>query len=171
MGCIRNGLARGGGAAALGTPLEMISPGLDILAGMTGCNGIVKLDLLSSLGNPNQILNMLTQTGVNNIVPQNNLYESNNLQNNFNQNTIPQDEVLLFNNELFSVEYPSNWEYVENRYLGEPNVIFQAKNKPGGDVVLLATYKTEQKNFDEIKSNITNQQSLFNLTNNTEFGS
>ena len=56
MGCIRNGLALGGGAAALGTPLEMIISGLDILAGMTGCDGIVKLDLLSTIGNPSQLL-------------------------------------------------------------------------------------------------------------------
>ena len=170
IGCIRNGLALGGGAAALGTPLEMIIPGLDILAGMTGCDGIVKLDLLSSLGNPNQILNMLTQTGVNNNVPQNNLYESNNL-NNFKQNTIPhvpQDEFLIFNNELFSVKYPSNWEYREKRYLGEPSVYFQDKNNLSGDIVLIGTYKVEVKDLDELILHIKNPQSTLNLINKTE---
>ncbi len=45
MGCIRNGLLLGGAAFGLNVPLEIIVPVLDILGGMTGCDGIVKLDL------------------------------------------------------------------------------------------------------------------------------
>src|SRR5215207_8550728 len=75
MGCIRNGLLIGGTAAGLSVPLEIIVPGLDILAGMTGCDGIVKLDLLSTIGNPSQLLNTLTQmlsgNGFTDISPQN----------------------------------------------------------------------------------------------------
>ena len=168
MSCIINGLALGGGAVALGTPLEVIIPGLDILAGMTGCNEIVKLDLLSNLGNPNQILNMLTQSGVNNIVPPNNFYERSNLQTDFNQNTLSQNEFKLFNNELFSVEYPSDWEYKQDHSLRESNVYFKAKNNLGGDTVITDINKTEVKNLDELILNVKNQQLTSNLINDTD---
>jgi hypothetical protein len=68
MGCIRNGLLIGGGGAGLNVPLGVIIPGLDMLAGMTGCDGIVKLDLLSTIGNPSQLLDMFTQMPSQNIV-------------------------------------------------------------------------------------------------------
>ncbi|MGD1837596.1 MAG: hypothetical protein ACPKPY_06010 [Nitrososphaeraceae archaeon] len=46
MECIRNGLLLGGGAVALGLPLDLAIMGLDTLAGMTECDGIVKLNMM-----------------------------------------------------------------------------------------------------------------------------
>jgi len=114
-----------------------------ILAGMTGCSGIVKLDLLSTIGNPNQLLNistpMLNQNGFTNGIPQTDFNQPTLPENDFSGNTIPQqEEFLLFNNELFSVSYPSNWEYIENSYFGEPIVIFQTENNPERDIIKIA---------------------------------
>jgi hypothetical protein len=58
---------------------------------------------------------------------------------------------------LFSVYYPSDWEYEEFRYLDEPNVIFRPTNYPGGDIIQIATYKTESTALDDLISNITQQ--------------
>jgi hypothetical protein len=55
MICIRNGLLLGGGALFYGIPMELVIPGLDILSGMTGCGGIVKLNLLSGLDNKDEL--------------------------------------------------------------------------------------------------------------------
>jgi plastocyanin len=64
MHCIRNGALLGGGAKALvpGLPTWLIFKGLDKLAGMTGCDGIVKMDTLnglSGLGGLGSILHLL----------------------------------------------------------------------------------------------------------------
>ena len=161
MGCIRNGLLIGGTAAGLSVPLEIIVPGLDMLAGMTGCDGIVKLDLLSTVGNPSQLLDMFTQMPSQNSftktpLPHNDISESVISQNDVSENTIPQKgEFLLFNNELFSVYYPSEWEYEELRVLDEPTVIFRATNYPGGDVIAFATHKSEGTTLDDSISNLT----------------
>ena len=161
MGCIRNGLLIGGAAAGLSVPLEIIVPGLDMLAGMTGCDGIVKLDLLSTIGNPSQLLDMFTQMSSQNSftktpLPHNDISESVISQNDVSENTIPQEDgFLLFNNELFSVYYPSEWEYEEFRVLDEPTVIFRATNYPGGDVIAFATYKSESTTLYDSISNLT----------------
>jgi hypothetical protein len=165
MDCIRNGLLIGGAATGLSVPLEIIIPGLDILAGMTGCDGIAKLDLLSTIGNPNQLLNTLTQmlsgNGFTNIPPQtdfgpNTLSDNTIPENDISKNTIPAEEgFLLFNNELFSVYYPSDWEFEELHILDEPTVIFRATNYPGGDVIAIATYKSEGTTLDDSISNLT----------------
>ena len=128
FGCIRNGALLGGGAALLGAPLEFIIPGLNVLAGMTGCDGIVKLDLLSSLENPTHLLNTLTQmlseNGFTNTMPQNDFDQNALPRNDFSINTNSQDEFLLFSNELFSLNYPSDWKYKENNFFDESNVVF-----------------------------------------------
>ena len=162
MGCIRNGLLIGGAAAGLNVPLGVIIPGLDMLAGMTGCDGIVKLDLLSTIGNPSQLLDMFTQMPSQNIVTetfyQKDVGENTRPENDVSENTIPQkSEFLLFNNELFSVYYPSDWEYEEFQYLDEPNVIFRDTNYPGGDVIQISTYKNDNTTLDDLISNITQQ--------------
>ncbi len=167
MGCIRNGLLIGGTAAGFSVPLEIIVPGLDMLAGMTGCDGIVKLDLLSTIGNPSHLLDMFSQMPSQNIVTKtlphndfgpNTLSDKTIPENDISENTIPQEDgFLLFNNELFSVYFPSDWEYEEFRYLDEPNVIFKATNYPGGDIIQIATYKTEGTTLDNLISNITQQ--------------
>ena len=171
MGCIRNGLLIGGAATGLSVPLEIIVPGLDILAGMTGCDGIVKLDLLSTIGNPSQLLNMLTQmlsqNGFTHTLPQND-FQNTIPESDVSENTLPQNEFLLFNNELFSVYYPSDWEYEENRYLDEPNVIFHDKNN-FMDFIQIATYKSEGITINDLISNITKQQLSLNFPNNSEF--
>jgi plastocyanin len=61
MHCIRNGALLGGGAKALvpGLPTWLILKGLDKLAGMTGCDGIVKMDALNGLGGLCLILHLL----------------------------------------------------------------------------------------------------------------
>ena len=56
---------------------------------------------------------------------------------------------------MFSVYYPSEWEYEEFRVLDEPTVIFRATNYPGGDVIAIATYKSEGTTLDDSISNLT----------------
>jgi hypothetical protein len=159
---------------------------LDILAGMTGCDGIVKLDLLSTVGNPSQLLHMFTQmssgNGFTNTLPQNDfgpntLSDKTIPENDISENTIPQEDgFLLFNNELFSVYFPSDWEYEELRVLDEPTVIFRATNYPEGDVIVFATYKSEGATFDDITqliknpSNVEDIQPTDIITNNIYVG-
>jgi hypothetical protein len=50
--CIRNGALIGGGAYVLGVPLSFIKPGLEALAGMTDCDGIVNFDRFDDLDLP-----------------------------------------------------------------------------------------------------------------------
>jgi len=171
MGCIRNGLLLGGGAAAIGTPLEMIIPGLDILAGMTGCDGIVKLDLLSSLGNPNQILNMFTQMSSqngfintlpqnyvsSNTVPENDINENTIPENDINENTIPENEFVnftnkfsQFTNDLYSIDYPSHWEYYEG-LSNDSNLYFYDQDNPSEHVVIIGAFNTVVKDFDIVQ--------------------
>lgn len=136
MGCIRNGLLLGGTAFGLNIPLGIIIPGLDVLAGMTGCDGIVKLDLLSSLENPTQLLNMLTQMQsqngfANTPLPQNDFSENttpqNEPENDVSEDNIPQEEFHLFNNELFSVYYPSDWNMKKDVILMHLMLYFMIK--------------------------------------------
>jgi hypothetical protein len=57
--CIRNGALLGGGAVMFGAPPGLVTRGLDILAAPTGCNGIVKMDMLNTIGGLGSILNLL----------------------------------------------------------------------------------------------------------------
>ena len=50
-----------GGIGIFHLPPGMVINGLNFLAGQTGCGGLVKLDLLSSIGNINGVLNQLTR--------------------------------------------------------------------------------------------------------------
>jgi|SRR3954452_10767264 hypothetical protein len=58
--CTLSGAAIGG-IASFVLPTGVVIDGLNFLAGQTGCGGLVKLDLLSSIGNINGILNQLTK--------------------------------------------------------------------------------------------------------------
>ena len=58
FGCIRNGAL----ILAAGTLLGQAGPTLGLLGSLaapTGCGGIVKMDMLSSIGSPSTILGML----------------------------------------------------------------------------------------------------------------
>ena len=59
FGCIRNGALLGGGAMALGLPSFLIIPGLDLLSGPTGCDGIVNLQILNNMGGLSTILSLI----------------------------------------------------------------------------------------------------------------
>jgi len=50
FGCIRNGALLALGALGLGVSPGIIIGGLGLLAALTGCNGIVKMDQLSNIG-------------------------------------------------------------------------------------------------------------------------
>ena len=50
FGCIRNGALLALGALGLGVSPGIIIGGLGLLAALTGCNGIVKMDQLGSIG-------------------------------------------------------------------------------------------------------------------------
>ena len=158
MGCIRNGLLIGGTAAGLSVPLEVIIPGLDLLSGMTGCNGIVKLDLLSTIGNPTQLLNMFTQmssqTVFTNTLPQNNANENTIPENDVSETTIPENKFIKFTNDfsqftndLYSIDYPSHWEYYEGSS-NESNLYLYDQDSPSEHVVMIGVFKTVVKDFD-----------------------
>ena len=59
--CIRNGALLGGGAKLLVpvAPTGMIIRGLEMLAGPTGCGGIVKLDALRQISGLGSIISVL----------------------------------------------------------------------------------------------------------------
>jgi len=57
--CVTSGLAIGGLASTI-IPLDLVLEGLDILSEPTGCSGLVKMDVLKSIGG---IGNILTQLG------------------------------------------------------------------------------------------------------------
>jgi hypothetical protein len=58
--CTLSGLAIGGIASTL-LPTQTVIDGLSFLAGQTGCDGLVKIDQLSSIGNIGGIANQLTK--------------------------------------------------------------------------------------------------------------
>jgi hypothetical protein len=57
--CIKTGGLLGGGAAALGLPTGIITRGLNILAGPTGCGNIVNPDELNKIGDLGSITNLI----------------------------------------------------------------------------------------------------------------
>ena len=57
--CIRNGALLGGGALTLGLPPGLITRGLEMLAGPTGCDGIVNFQILNNIGGLGTILNLI----------------------------------------------------------------------------------------------------------------
>jgi hypothetical protein len=59
FGCIRNGAILGGGAMTFGLPPGLIIGGLNLLAGPTGCDGIVNLQILNNMGGLSTILNLI----------------------------------------------------------------------------------------------------------------
>lgn len=58
--CIVNGAAIGGIASTV-IPLHLVLQGLNFLSEPTGCGGLVKLDILDSIGNINGIVNQLAR--------------------------------------------------------------------------------------------------------------
>ena len=58
--CIINGAAIGGIASTV-IPLPLVLQGLDFLSEPTGCGGVVKLDILNSIGNIKGIVNQLAR--------------------------------------------------------------------------------------------------------------
>jgi hypothetical protein len=59
MHCIRNGALLGGGAKLLGVPTPLIIGGLSMLAGQTGCDGVVNMDALKGIGGLGSIISFL----------------------------------------------------------------------------------------------------------------
>jgi hypothetical protein len=59
LGCIRNGALITIGAGVLGVPWSIIPKGLDLLEEPTGCDGIIKMDMLSQIGGLSGLLNIL----------------------------------------------------------------------------------------------------------------
>lgn len=59
LGCIWNGALLAAGAGLSSIPLSFIIRGLHYLEGPTGCDGIVKWDMLNQIGNVATILNLI----------------------------------------------------------------------------------------------------------------
>ncbi|MGA7898253.1 MAG: hypothetical protein WCA39_05250 [Nitrososphaeraceae archaeon] len=55
----KNGALLGGGAKLLGVPTGIIISGLDMLAGPTGCDGVVNTGALKELGGLGSIISFL----------------------------------------------------------------------------------------------------------------